>query len=90
MSWWTSSARRPDSFCPETRRGSGDRREGLRDDADADSTLAKLKAVTDASNFETAEELNVFIVRSATAFGWWCGRRPAGKDVIVAATASGR
>ena len=61
---------------------------GCSNDADADSTLAKLKAVTDASNFETAGELNVFIVRSATAFGWWCGRRPAGKDVIVVTTAS--
>jgi len=59
---------------------------GCANDADTDATLAKLKAVTDASNLEASGALNVFIVRSATAFGWWCGRRPAGKDVIVVNT----
>jgi hypothetical protein len=61
---------------------------GCEYDADADSTLAELKAVTDASGFETAGALNVFIVRSATALGWWCGRRSEGKDVIVMNTSS--
>ena len=59
---------------------------GCSNDANADSTLAKLEAVTSASSYEIGGELNVFIVRSATALGWWCGRRSAGKDVIVVNT----
>jgi len=61
---------------------------GCEYDADADSTLAELRAVTNASGFATAGALNVFIVHSANALGWWCGRRPLGKDVIVVSTYS--